>query len=147
MEPIVVEPARAAEITERVLEAFHQAREAASQKPYEGQFETIRGLLEGALAELETVHRIPAYRSDGKETSISRQAIVLGLDGEIGRLADLKVGLGLHRTRGDALKVEPFRVFVSAAVVARSILVCPPLAPRKEVRGDDESDPASAFQG
>jgi len=137
MEPIVVEPARAAEITERVLEAFHQAREAASQKPYEGQFETIRGLLEGALAELE----------DGKETSISRQAIVLGLDGEIGRLADLKVGLGLHRTRGDALKVEPFRVFVSAAVVARSILVCPPLAPRKEVRGDDESDPASAFQG
>lgn len=147
METVDIEPARAALITERVLEAFHQAREAASQPPHEGQFENIRALLESALAELEAVYPIPRYRSDGKETSISRQAIMVGLDGEIDRLADLKVGLGLHRTRGDALTVVPFRVFVSAAVVARSILVCPPLAERKEVRGDDESDPASTFHG
>jgi len=147
MEPIHIEPARAADVAERVLEAFHQAREAASRPPFEGQFELIRGLLEGALSELDAVHHIPRYASDGKETSISRQAIILGLDGEIARLADLRVSLGLHRTRGDALTVTPIRVFISAAVVARSMLVCPPLTPRKEVCGDDERDPAETFQG
>lgn len=147
MQPIAIEPARASQVAEHVLAAFHEARDLADQKPHEGQFDRIRELLSSCIEVLSEVHALSPYRSDGKETSISRQAIVMGLDGEIARLADLKVALGLQATRGGELDIDPFRVFVSAAVVARSILVCPPLAPRKEVSGDDESDPAAAFQG
>ncbi|HTM68663.1 MAG TPA: hypothetical protein VL426_05165 [Candidatus Binatia bacterium] len=147
MEPIVIEPARASRVAEQVLAAFHEVRELADQKPHEGQFDRIRGLLQASLAVLEEVRAMSPYRSDGKETSISRAAIVMAMDGEIPRLAELKVALGIQSARGGDLPVEPIRVFVSAAVVARSILVCPPLAPRKEVSGDDESDPAAAFHG
>lgn len=141
-----IEPARASRVVEQVLAAFHEVREIADKGPHEGQFDRIGGLLRGAIEVLAEVHALSPYRSDGKETSISRQAIILSMDGEIARLAELKVALGIQAARGGELPTDPMRVFVSAAVAARSIVVCPPISPRKEVR-DDERDPAPAFQG
>ena len=147
MEPVAIDPAQASRVVEQVLAAFHEVRELADQKPHEGQFDRIGGLLQASIDALAEVHAMSPYKSDGKETSISRAAIVLAMDGEIGRLAELKVALGVQAMRGGELPLDPFRAFVSAAVVARSIVVCPPIAPRKEVRDDDERDPAAAFPG
>lgn len=147
MEPPVIDPARAADMAERLLDALNEVRSVVSVTPvYEGQFVRIRDLLAVAQTVVDEAVPMPPYRHDGNETSISREGMKLMLDGEIARLADLKIAARLHLTRGDAFTAQPWRVFVSAAVAVRSLLAAPNISPREEV-GGDERDPAAAFHG
>ena len=146
MHPPVIEPGRAAELAERLLDTLNEAREVISQPPYEGQYDRLRELLLSAQAVAGEAVELPPYRSDGKETGISRQGILLTVEGEIPRLANLKIAAKLHLTRGDAFTEQPWRTFVSVAVAVRSLLAAPNVG-RREEGGDDERDPAETFLG
>lgn len=147
MHPPVIEPGRAAELAERLLDTLNEARDIISRPPYEGQYARLRELLLSAQAVAEETVELPPYRSDGKETGISRQGILLAVEGEIPRLANLKIAAKLHLARGDAFTEQPWRTFVSVAVVVRSLLAAPNINPGEEVSGDDERDPAETFLG
>lgn len=141
-----IEPATASRVVEQVLGAFHEVRELADLPRFGDQLDRVRLLLQSAVDAMAEVHALSPYKPDGKETTCSREWVGMSMGQEIARLAELKVALALKATRGDELDVDPFRVFVAAAVAARSILVCPPFTPRKEVSVDAQGDPAQAFR-
>lgn len=147
MQTAAIGPARAAELADRLLAILLETKEVVSHGPHAGQFDRIRDLLVAAKTAVDEAVTIPPSRGDGKETSISRQGILVAVEGEIALLARLKVSLGLHLTRGDALSPPdlPRRTFVSVAVVVRSLLATPTLDPRLEVR--DVDDTADPFRG
>lgn len=147
MHTAAIEPVRAAELADRLLTLLVETKEVVSHPPHAGQMDRTRDLLVSAREAVEAAVTLPPPRSDGRETSISRQGILIAVEGEIALLARLKVSLGLHLTRGDALSPPdlPRRAFVSVAVVVRSLLATPTLDPRLEVR--DVDDTADPFRG
>lgn len=144
MQTAALEPVRAAELADRLLALLVETKEVVSHPPHPGQIDRVRDLLVAARDAVAEAVTLPPSRGDVKETSISRAGIQMAVEGEIALLARLKVALGVHLTRGDALSPPDFprRTFVSVAVVVRSLLATPTLDPRLEVGGvDDSADP------
>ncbi len=146
MPVFTLEPARSAALADALLHSLREVRDLVSRPPEIGTLERVADILRGARAALDEAVTVPDSRTPGKETGISRQGISMTVDECIALLANLKVAIGLHLTRGEPLSVQPVRVFVSTSVIIGSLLATPTLDPRLEV-GDVEHHAADPFPG